>query len=102
MKKEMIQTRNRKMNKKMIIKNDAAEDDWTNNDDWLKSYNLNRALDNDKFEDSRDEGIVDNEANDNEVEEINEGNENTNDTIDVDGHPEIEEDPSNFLQFTLQ
>ena len=97
----MIQTRNRKMNKKMIMKHEVLEDDWTNNDDWLKSYNLNRALDNDKFEDSRDESIG-NDTNDNEIEEINEGNENTNDTIDVDGHPEIEEDPSSFLQFTLQ
>ena len=42
MKKEMIQTRNRKMNKKMIIKNETLEEDWTNNDDWLKSYNYNR------------------------------------------------------------
>ena len=44
MKKEMIQTRNRKMNKKMIMKNEIIpEEDWTNNDDWLKSYNLTRA-----------------------------------------------------------
>ena len=44
MKKEMIQTRNRKMNKKMIMKNEIMpEEDWTNNDDWLKSYNLTRA-----------------------------------------------------------
>ena len=42
MKKEMIQTRNRKMNKKMIIKHETVEEDWTNND-WLKSYNLMRA-----------------------------------------------------------
>jgi len=45
MKKEMIQTRNRKMNKKMIIKNETLEEDWTNNDDWLKSYNFNRSND---------------------------------------------------------
>jgi len=45
MKKEMIQTRNRKMNKKMIIKNETLEEDWTNNDDWLKSYNYNRNMD---------------------------------------------------------
>ena len=44
MKKEMIQTRNRKMNKKMILKNELSEEDWTNNDDWLKSYNLSRAM----------------------------------------------------------
>ena len=44
MKKEMIQTRNRKMNKKMILKNELNEEDWTNNDDWLKSYNLSRAM----------------------------------------------------------
>ena len=44
MKKEMIQTRNRKMNKKMILKNELTEEDWTNNDDWLKSYNLSRAM----------------------------------------------------------
>lgn len=44
MKKEMIQTRNRKMNKKMIIKNETLEEDWTNNDDWLKSYNFNRSI----------------------------------------------------------
>ena len=47
MKKEMIQTRNRKMNKKMILKNELSEEDspdWTNNEDWLKSYNLSRAM----------------------------------------------------------
>jgi len=42
MKKEMIQTRNRKMNKKMIVKHEALEEAWTNNDDWLKSYTVNR------------------------------------------------------------
>ena len=32
------------MNKKMIMKNEIMpEEDWTNNDDWLKSYNLTRA-----------------------------------------------------------
>lgn len=32
------------MNKKMIMKNEIIpEEDWTNNDDWLKSYNLTRA-----------------------------------------------------------
>ena len=44
MKKEMIQTRNRKMNKKMIMKHEVLEDDWTNNDEWLKSYNLSKVL----------------------------------------------------------
>ena len=47
MKKEMIQTRNRKMNKKLILKNELSEEDspdWTNNEDWLKSYNLSRAM----------------------------------------------------------
>ena len=44
MKKELIQTRNRKMNKKMIVKHEELEEDWTNNDDWLKSYNLSRAM----------------------------------------------------------
>ena len=47
MKKEMIQTRNRKMNKKMILKNELSEEDspdWSNNEDWLKSYNLSRAM----------------------------------------------------------
>jgi len=47
MKKEMIQTRNRKMNKKMIIKHETLEEDWTNNDDWLKSYNYNRNTETD-------------------------------------------------------
>merc|ERR1719357_1862704 len=42
MKKEMIQTRHRKMNKKMIVKHEALEEDWTNNEDWLKSYTLTR------------------------------------------------------------
>ena len=44
MKKELIQTRNRKMNKKMIVKHEELEEDWTNNEDWLKSYNLSRAM----------------------------------------------------------
>ena len=56
MKKEMIQTRNRKMNKKMIMKHEIMEDDWTNNDDWLKSYTLNRAA-SDILEIEHDEGI---------------------------------------------
>ena len=30
------------MNKKMIVKNESLEEDWTNNEDWLKSYNFNR------------------------------------------------------------
>ena len=48
MKKELIQTRNRKMNKKMIVKNEIMEEDWTNNEDWLKSYNIHRSMqDND-------------------------------------------------------
>jgi len=42
MKKELIQTRNRKMNKKMIVKHEELEEDWTNNEDWLKSYTLTR------------------------------------------------------------
>merc|ERR1719430_2710644 len=42
MKKELIQTRNRKMNKKMIVKHEDLEDDWTNNEEWLKSYTLTR------------------------------------------------------------
>ena len=36
------------MNKKMILKNELSEEDspdWTNNEDWLKSYNLSRAMD---------------------------------------------------------
>ena len=44
MKKELIQTRNRKMNKKMIVKHEELEEDWTNNEDWLKSYTLTRWL----------------------------------------------------------
>ena len=35
------------MNKKMILKNELSEEDnpdWTNNEDWLKSYNLSRAM----------------------------------------------------------
>ena len=44
MKKELIQTRNRKMNKKMIVKNEILEEDWTNNEDWLKSYNIHRSM----------------------------------------------------------
>ena len=58
MKKEMIQTRNRKMNKKMIMKHELMEEDWTNNDDWLKSYNLNRAA-SEMLEIEHDEDIDD-------------------------------------------
>ena len=35
------------MNKKMILKNELSEEDspdWSNNEDWLKSYNLSRAM----------------------------------------------------------
>ena len=35
------------MNKKLILKNELSEEDspdWTNNEDWLKSYNLSRAM----------------------------------------------------------
>ena len=42
MKKELIQTRNRKMNKKMIVKHEELEEDWTNNEDWLQSYTMPR------------------------------------------------------------
>ena len=42
MKKELIQTRNRKMNKKMIVKHEELEEDWTNNEEWLKSYTVRR------------------------------------------------------------
>jgi len=57
LKKELIQTRNRKMNKKMVMKHETLEEDWTTkerkkkrkiistqdfNEDWLKSYNFNR------------------------------------------------------------
>jgi len=30
------------MNKKMIVKHEELEEDWTNNEDWLKSYTLTR------------------------------------------------------------
>ena len=32
------------MNKKMIVKHEELEEDWTNNEDWLKSYTLTRWL----------------------------------------------------------
>jgi len=73
MKKEMIQTRNRKMNKKMIMKHEVLEDDWTNNDDWLKSYNLNRAAEIEKQDDGG-EDIVDVEDVDDEDVEVTQVN----------------------------
>ena len=69
----MIQTRNRKMNKKMIMKHEALEDDWTNNDDWLKSYNLNRAAEIEKQDDGG-EDIVDVEDVDDEDVEVTQVN----------------------------
>ena len=74
MKKEMIQTRNRKMNKKMIMKHEMIEDDWTNNDEWLKSYNLSKVLEFGKHqEDSIKEAVApvveDIEVEDDDVEE---------------------------------
>ena len=59
MKKELIQTRNRKMNKKMIVKHEELEEDWTNNEDWLKSYTLTRWLNPDDDGDDVDrEGVT--------------------------------------------
>ena len=73
MKKEMIQTRNRKMNKKMIMKHEMIEDDWTNNDEWLKSYNLSKVLEFGKHqEDSIKEAapvVEDIEVEDDDVED---------------------------------
>ena len=30
------------MNKKMIVKHEELEEDWTNNEEWLKSYTVRR------------------------------------------------------------
>ena len=69
MKKEMIQTRNRKMNKKMIMKHEMIEDDWTNNDEWLKSYNLSKVLEFGKQEESIKEVPVVEDIAEDEVED---------------------------------
>ena len=86
MKKEMIQTRNRKMNKKMILKNELSEEDWTNNDDWLKSYNLSRAM-----EQLRQDTV---ETGDDLEEELDEYSSNSNDDR---VYPAADENESNAL-----
>ena len=37
----------------MIIKHETLEEDWTNNEDWLKSYNFNRSLEVQAMDPSR-------------------------------------------------
>ena len=74
MKKEMIQTRNRKMNKKMIMKHESLEEDWTNNEDWLKSYIFNRSFEGDVLDPSRllEERKDDTKIEDSSVDDIEE------------------------------
>ena len=55
------------------MKHEVLEDDWTNNDDWLKSYNLNRAAEIEKQDDGG-EDIVDVEDVDDEDVEVTQVN----------------------------
>ena len=69
---------NRKMNKKMILKNELSEEDspdWSNNEDWLKSYNLSRAMDQLRQEKENAET----EAGDDLEEELDEYSSHSND-----------------------
>ena len=90
MKKEMIQTRNRKMNKKMIMKHELVEDDWTNNDDWLKSYNLTKAAELEKKErEENKEDVIEDIEDEEDIElQINtfSNNKDNDDLVNVEEH----------------